>query len=246
MALTLRFGSFTHELGEVTLGVARETTFNAADQPIEERVSWTIAARAEGDDLTALLGKLVQVDLAYRARNRYAVAQLYDTSSGLVCHELNGPRSISGVRVVQPPSFPDGRGAEFTTYRNYAVRLEAEFFVTAPAAALVEFDETLAFSGGGPLRDLIVLTSGPPVEYVSAAQTPYECVQTTRAVGLGDYPVGLLVPAFSPALLVGADHPVTFASPRPRGLTNTHYSCQKTWRFRSAVPLVALPRPFPR
>jgi len=245
MALYLQYGNYRHLLGEVDLSVQRQTRFSEAERPIEEQVSWTISARAEGDTLPLLLAELVKVNLAYQARNQYPVARLL-SETGAVVHELNGPRSIAGIKVVQPPSFGSGRGAEFTTYANYTVRLEAEFFVGDPATALVSFQESLSFGGGHPERGLLTLSAGRPVEFVSARQTPYRCTQSIRAVGLTAYPTWAVRPAFSLALLEGPDHPATFDSPRARNSRDTHFGLSKTFRFASATPLVGVPRPFPR
>ena len=245
MALTLKFGSYSHALGEASVRINTSCQFDRSNRPIKLTTTWDIAARAEGTDTDDLLTNLAKAVRGYDARNQRVSARL-ETAGGVICHELNGPRSIGGIRIEQPPSFPDATGAQLTTYRDYSVRLAADYFVGNPARMVVSFNETLSFEGGGPDRGMIEVTTGPPLDYLTIRQTAFRCAQSGNAVGFTAYPVWLLRPAFPIAFFEGRQPPVVYAAPEAEGGADINFGLSWSYRFVSNRPLAALPRPFPR
>lgn len=245
MALTLKFGTYSHAVGEAAVRINTSAQFDRANRPVKLTTTWDITARAEGTDQSDLFTNLARAVRAYDTRNQRVSARLV-TDAGVVTHELNGPRSIGGIRIEQPPSYPNADGAQLTTYRDYVVRLAADYFVGNPARLVVAFTETLSFEGGTPDRGVIELSNGPPVDYISVAQTAYRCTQSGSAVGYTAYPLWLVRPAFPPALFEGRQPPVVYTAPEAEGGANVNFGLQWSYRFASARPLVGLPRVFPR
>ena len=106
-----------------------------------------------------------------------------DDLGGSIAHHWLASNTISGIKVVAPPGFPQGTRLEFVNDRTYVVSLEAEF-VNFSAKNLVAFTETISQQGGGGQR-LVTLETRydlPVVQRVSR-YTPIRLVQQGMAVG---------------------------------------------------------------
>jgi hypothetical protein len=97
---------------------------------------------------------------------------------------------FGGVRVTEPPSFPDGRGVELVTKRTYTVTLQAIELVAASQLHVIlqSFHETLDFSGGGKRRALLETLIGLPQAQMLRQHTIFTVRQSGSAVGLFQYP----------------------------------------------------------
>lgn len=103
-------------------------------------------------------------------------------------HQINLNDTIDGIRVVAVPNYPDGAGAEYTTFRNYAITVEASVKTGQNDSGLVYFMEEVETSGGRP-RDIIVETMNTaPIIQRTAQRTAYIVSQRGRAIGLDGYP----------------------------------------------------------
>lgn len=239
--LTLRYGAYSHLPGECAVRINQQVVYDEQTGiPHQLLVSWDVEGRVEADTPAGVAVQVRRLEAAYS--RPFLTARLLH-ADGFVAHELSGAGSLSGVRVVQPPSYPNAQGAEFSTYRNYVLRLECKYPVGDPNTALRSWQETLTFSGGRPARGIITCASGPPVPYISAAYTPYRVTQSGSAVGyLGYPPLSLVVPLFGYDLLEGEGDPITFGSPRSDGRRLVDWPISWTFRFVSAAPLVGRPR----
>lgn len=238
--MILTYGNYAHLPGECAVAINRRTAFSDTGIPYRETVQWTIEGRVEADTPAGVWAELARLEAAYRVPNRAARLVHAD---GFVAHQLLPLGSLSGVKVVQPPSFPNGTGAEYSTFRNYQIVLEAEYPVGNPNTLLRSWTETLTFRGGGPDRRLVETVDGPPVEYLAKRRTVFRCTQSGTAVGFLAYPPPAAVarPLF-PAALEGAEHPVTYGSPRSDGPRLVDWPISWSYSFASAVPFVGLPR----
>jgi hypothetical protein len=99
---------------------------------------------------------------------------------------VNGMRSsdtLNGVRVVTPPSFPEGRGAEFSTYRHYHLALEAEFPYDLDGD-LLSWTQNLSYRGtGGPVWKYQEYLNGPPVQQILQQYSVCHVTQHGSATG---------------------------------------------------------------
>src|SRR5690606_3105055 len=113
-------------------------------------------------------------------------------------------------------SFPEGRGAEFTTYRNYRLTVEAMLPTGAPESSIISYNETLTFTGGGPRDVMMELRNGPAMKWRVSEQTSYFATQSGSAVGYATYPARP-----GPIWPFDEDRParnITFGSPKTMGV----------------------------
>jgi hypothetical protein len=238
----LSYGSYTHEEFECTVAIDSRSVPNDAGQPYLTQTTWTITGQIIAADAAGVVAKMAALEAAYSAWFRDAALT---TAAGVVCHHLPNAGSYSGVRVVQPPSFPRGEGAQLSTFRDYAITLSADYPI-AGQNPLKAFQETLSFSGGGPQRAVLELLNGPPQEQVLKLFTAFRAVQAGSAVGAFGWP------AVPPPLFPGKEEVRSVPPGNPqRGspkLVNGLYAdfpVSWTYQFASGTPLVGSPNVWP-
>jgi hypothetical protein len=147
--------------------------------------------------------------------------------------------------VIAPPSFPRGQGAEYSTFRNYTIALEAEWL--APQATLLAWQETIRFQGGGPRFAYLEPINGQPVKQLLKQATTFKATQSGEAVGYAAYPL--------PALPIWPDaehtdrREIRYELPRrmgpPGNPTYTQFKVSWSYSFEDSGPLLGLPTAWP-
>ena len=253
--MRLIYGSYQHDDGEVTVSISRQAKETDAGIPYALTHTWQIQGQIQGASTTEVRDKILALERAYTFwnRNLRLVA-----SDGTVLHELPVAGSISGVRVIQPPSFPDGAGAQYTTYRDYTIIVQAEYpygptlgiaggFLRGFAGGylLKRFSETVSFSGGGPKRAIIETINTPPILQLVGAYTAYRATQSGIAVGyLGYPPVNVIAPPLWPRYLMESPKITRKSAVMQNGIP-TDFEVTWSYEFASPVPLYGGPNQFP-
>jgi hypothetical protein len=240
MGIQLRYGNYYHPEGEPTVVISKRVETTADGVPTETRFVWQIAGRVEGDNTAAVVAGINALETAYGRWGRDAV--LFDNSTNLACHFLPNAGSLRGVKVVGPPSYPVGTGAQLSTFRDYNITLEAEYpAVGFNGSRFVAWQETVTFTGGQLWQDLVETVNGPAVPYITALRTPYEAVQQGSATGLNGYPP--VPPPLWPQALAGRNpQTVTYTGPSLNAPgRRQNWSVSWSYRFKARTPLVGLP-----
>jgi hypothetical protein len=160
-------------------------------------------------------------------------------------HYLQSARAAGGTRVTKPPDFPLGAGAEYSTFRNFALAVEADFLDSS--IGLVSWTESLSFSGGGPQFGYLLTLNGPPQKQLLRQQTTYKATQQGEAVGLSAYPTA--PNPIWPADEHSDQRHVSQVLPERTGPGPTavyhHFKTRWSYVFESAAPLVGVPTAWP-
>lgn len=202
--MIFRYGNYTHAQDEVSVSMTQDVIRNDRGRRQYIRKTLEISGILHGDTPAELTQKLHQLDAAYAVDGRDATLLLNDAVTP-THHRLVNAQSVSGVRVVRPPSFPDGGGTEYTTYRSYDVVLQADFLVLNADNAIVSFNETVAVIGtGGPRRVWHEVLAGDPIPQITNSKTVIRVVQTGEVVGLFGR-----VPTPAPIFPEWLDHPAS-------------------------------------
>ncbi len=187
----LAYGNYTHAVGECSLAISRQGEFvNGMEKGYTER--WEIRGRLQVDDTGSTAGNQAALTAAIQAlQNAYSIQgqnlTFYTDGGAASIHQLVSANAYGGVRIVERPKFPEGHGAEYSTYRNYAITAEATFLNTA--LGLLDYRETISFSGGGPKFVLLETMTGSPQKQYTRQRTPLRVVQRGEATGLLGYPI---------------------------------------------------------
>jgi len=237
-SMKLRYGNYTHPIGEAGVKIARSAIYNDAGIPFAIRETWTIDGMILANSQAAIGTAIAALEAAYASDGR-DVALLFDDGTPTE-HAIANSATLGGVRVVQPPSFPHGVGAEYSTYRTYQIVLDAQVL---NASGLLSFDESISFTGGGSRVGFVETLQGPPQKQTLVQQTSYRAAQSGRAVGLLGYPI---VPnPIWPKDEHTDQRRIDRRAPRRRGGFNsilfTEYEVTWSYTFESAKPLNGLP-----
>jgi hypothetical protein len=231
----LRYGSYIHALGEAAVAITKETLRSQAGSAYAVKETWNVQGLLiePSGSPSGMKTKIAALEAAYAADFRDVAILLPDGTTS--AHSISSAATIGGVRVTQRPSFPDGRGAQHVTIRTFTIALEA-IIPTSTENLVVEFQEAITLSGGGPRYGHIECLRDAPVKQELKRMTVYRATQTGRAVGLYRYP-GVPGPIWPGALVENGS--VVQGSPTRQGSTYIDWPVQWAYQFESAGPLGA-------
>lgn len=239
----LKYGDYQHASGEVSVVISKQGMFSDAGLPRGVRERWDIQGQLQAASPAALTAAIDALSAAYAVQGQDAGFYFDDGTPS--SHRIDNASANGGVRVVVPPSFPQGKGAEYSTYRNYTLSLEAELL--DPEATILTWHERLNFVGGGPQFAFLQPINGLPVKQLLRQATPYRATQSGEAIGYQAYP------APAAPLWPDAEHldqrELHYELPKRMGLaanaTYTEYKVSWSYHFEAATPLLGLPTSWP-
>jgi len=184
--IRLKYGDHSHELSDAAVSISRVGEFNDAGVAYANRVVWRIQGRLEGDTQAAITTNINALEDAYNKQNQDISLQFDDGTN--TAHAITIKDTLDGIRVSAAPSYPIGEGAEYATFRNYTIVVEALVKTSQLNSALVTWTETVSTSGGNP-RDVVIETLNTlPIIQRTANATAFIVTQQGRAVGLDGWP----------------------------------------------------------
>lgn len=231
--MILRYGSYSHADGEISLSISQTPTYTSTGLRKGYVSRWSIRGILHGADAAAVASAIASLEAAYGSDGYDLV--LYASDGSTVRHAMRNNASPSGVRITAL-NYPEGDGAEYTTYRTYTIEAEAEYL---GFLGLDSYSETYDFSGGGESWVLIETITGPPIRQTVRQQTPYRCQQSGTAVGIGSRPT--VPPPVFPAAEHVDQRRISYQTPQYLRNGNTMYPVTWSYSFESASPLFALP-----
>lgn len=240
--VVLKYGGYTHALGEVGLAISSRPHFNPRGLHDATLERWEISGLLRADtpaDLTAAIDALVA---AYAVPEQNLGLYLADGTTP-TSHLLASAGTLGGTRVVEGPDFPTSVGGEYSLHRNYRVVVEGLVPLAGGQLDLVLREESITLSGGGPRFVYLQTIAGPPRRQQVAEQTPYLAQQVGRAIGRAAYP------SANAPLWPTAEHvdrrqlvrrtPRVVATTAGQSLTDFEIAWQ--FEFESDVPLLGGP-----
>lgn len=235
--MQLKVGNLTHALSAPAVAIRKVNRRTDASTRISTLETWEINAL-----LTSSVGANDLDDTVKAVKAAYADGAdfrilLPDGSQS--AHSLLSGQCLGGTRIVNPPSFPDFSAAAGVTYLRFTATVEGEVIASNPATSLLSFEESLSFTGGGPLTGFIEVLNGPPIEQTLRQQTVYRATQTGSAVGYGSYPAPA-APLW-PANEIVPSRRITPRSPKRKGNTYTEFPVSWSYEFHSASALSGTP-----
>jgi hypothetical protein len=150
---------------------------------------------------------------------------------------LRNKGSIGGVLVTMGPDYPEFRGPAYVTEMRIAFTAEAEYPFAGTQNMLLEFEEKLSFSGGGPIKVYKNAINTLPQLQMPFKFTFYQMIQAGRALGYRKYPTPSPI---YPALVMRMPD-IDMDSPDRHVKNYTNYPV--TWRYvmQSPKPIIAVP-----
>lgn len=228
MAATyVKYGSYTFPAGLVDVSLTKTARRSPRGTPQTELWRMTLSGTLIADGQAACNTAAQQLEQAFAFDNQTLAVHLGDGTQSV--HKLSPDNSISGVRIVQPPSFPTGRDAELATGRSFTLTAEAEY-IHAQADGYKSWQESISVRGdGGPEYSLRKVHTGPPQLHQIHAQTPVFVTQQGSAVGFLTYP--LAPPPINWGVRLGSQTIGEKASPQFRGALYTDFPIRWSYQF---------------
>jgi len=160
-----KYGNYQHDSRECSISIRKEAILAPSGVQFATRERWTISGRIHSTNTQAVDTAVRSLVSAYS--QNYKDAGFYMSNGLSTAHTLINAKTLYGVKVVMPPSFPIGEGGEYSTYRNYTLELEAEFPFEGDGI-LALYEESVRFQGtGGPkwrMRETLVTV--PQAQYI--------------------------------------------------------------------------------
>jgi hypothetical protein len=245
--MQLKFGPYAFPANQVTIATRIEVLESNGGSIYAHRHAWDVegylgttqplAVDAQKD----LQGQMHALKVALLAERRDLI--LYRDDGSPSATQLVSAGSITGVKISRGPDFARTQGPEYATERQFSFSAYAEYPVTSNQSLILEYQETVDVSGGGPGIIHKPNLYGPPQKQITFAQLPYAATQSGFAVGYYRYPT---VPApLFPAALKQAPRIGRVSPRRRRAVTPWQFEGYRvTWsyEFESASPLVGEPR----
>lgn len=243
--LILKYGNYTHQPAECELSTDAEAIYSQGGIIVGQVIRWDIQGFLHADTKAQLTSALADLEAAYSIQGQDAIFYL-DDSSTPTHHALRSSNTVDGVRVVRPPHFPEGKGAEYTTFRRYSIGLEATYH-TNFSTNILAFYESVSFRGGGPRDDFLLTLEGLPQEQRLNQYTVFEATQEGSAIGQLLYPNP--PDPLWPANLSNKWAPPTKKTPKRYGPPGQpryrEWEISWNYQFKSAVPLLGDPNLYP-
>ncbi len=234
--MRVRYGTYTHAIGEAGISRIAETLYNEAGVAFATRWRWTMQAMLGGSSEADIAAKLTALQTAYATDGLDLVLLLSNGSQSP--HILRSADCMGGTRVVQPPSYPDMRGAANVTHLNYTVVVEGDVR-HGNGPRLESFREALQLQGGGRKFGYLEPLRGRPIRQLLKQQTKCVAVQSGTAVA---YDAWYVPTAIFPAYQEEDYPPVTYEGPFKDG--NGYYRFTTSWQytFEADIRLIGKPR----
>lgn len=259
----LKFGDYSHSIGEADVSMRQVRQYSDRGQMVGILHTWTIKGVLQAASQSALSTAITALEAAYSSRRRVGIGLYFDDGTASA-HNLTAARSLSGVKVTNGPDYPTGSGGEYSTYRSYEIVVESlqpptdesgdplppeQNPANTPGAngvpvLLMEWEETLSFSGGGPRYVFLELLEGDPVRQIVAQRTPYRARQSGSALAFQDY--AAFPEPFSPDNELQTERERTQISPKRVEAQNgqpayQEYRCSWSYSFQSTQPMSGSP-----
>lgn len=241
----LQYGSYQHQSGECWLTIS-QTAEETNGLLTGVRVRYDVSGRLQiADQGSPLANQAAMTPVIAALENAYSVNGLdfgmYQDDGTPTAHVLINAETLGGVQVIRPPSYNEGRGAEYSTFRNYQLSVQA--LLPNLFQGLIAWKEAIHLVGGGAKDVWLETLTGPPLKQTPVEQTTYRATQSGHATGL----YGFINPSdpLWPYALHEERAMVTYSSPERFGASGIvvlrNYLTEWHYEFEDADPLLGLP-----
>ena len=237
----VKWGDFRFEYAGCELVIDRQPQLDAAQNPIGFEEVWRmryLLPNPTGNQ-GVMTSKLRELEQAFSRGGKDLRLLLSDGSSDSN-HVLLSKNTQGGTRVTKPPSYPEGKGYQYGTFRTVDIEVTAFIPVAANSrSALASFVETLSYQGGGPRYGHLEPVVGLPIKQKLKQATVWRARQQGVMIGLYSYPTTIPLPIWPDALIESQG--VEIGPVGRVGNTLMNFQVQWTYNFEAALPRTGRP-----
>ena len=197
----------------------------------QEKQTWQVTTTVQTTEITIAAA---QVDLT--SKISAVVSAMNNANGTLTLYNDNGTtksyHEVTNCRTSDF-SFPSGVGAQYANQRTIVITVNG-YSDEVKTDKIIEFNETIQFSGGGGRYVVLETISSAPSRFQQNASTVYRATQSGNAVGRDSYPT-VPEPKFAVALL--EQNPQILKSHRYTQTGEERYSISWSYSFASPTAL---------
>ncbi|WP_437187866.1 hypothetical protein SH668x_001277 [Planctomicrobium sp. SH668] len=245
--MIFKYGSYTHERKEVTVKVSSEVVRTPRDVAYGMNVRIDVSGSIFGDSQSALIQNIQALIAAY-AFDGQDVSLTFNDGTPTPDLTIRNIDTIGGVRVLSIPTLDVRNLAEYSTYWDYSISLEATIKSGAVQMGnwLWEFDESIEVIGlGGPTFTHVPLKWFRWQKQRNRSNSLCRATQSGTITGLGGYLPNLLPGPRWPDDLVNDSVRIRYSQPTRLGNTYMLFRIDYGYQFESNSPLVPQPPTIP-
>lgn len=230
----LYYRGFLFDNNEIEYTRSKDAVRNGNGQVQYIREIWQCKGKRHAASQSALITALGLVENAL-AYNGGDVGIYLDDATTLTNDFIVSSQTLGGVRITKF-AYPEGTGAEFSTFRTFTFEIEADHPITLGVPFNLTYNEQVTFEGnGGPRIIYLDVLEGPPQGQIVQQQTSFRAVQSGSATASFDYPVEN--PPIWPDALKGPESSVV----KRYDLGRSEFGMTWNYVFESADPLIGGP-----
>lgn len=182
----LKYGNYQHDSNECTFTVTKDAKYTESGLPYELVERWDITGELYASTVAGLTAKILALEAAYNVGGRDIA--LYQDDGTITAAKMLSGDTLSGTQVIRPPSYPDGSGADYATYRRYAISVQGIY--PANVSGLIAYRESVTIQGTGAATwGYTPILNGPPVQQQLTGGSTVITTQEGYATALNAYPV---------------------------------------------------------
>lgn len=186
MGMILQVGGFSFPLDSMDVERGWVTLMSAQRRPYAEKHTWVCKGRFIADGAVAVSSLGRQAEAALRRQYQDVI---FKHTNGQVIYSLPNSTSTDGVKVTQFRN-PVEPGI-LATLLPFEFTAEATYPYTGIGIVVLEYQESLAYAGGGPRIGFTECVNADPVKFITARKTVAKATQqgVMRTIGgRGTYP----------------------------------------------------------
>lgn len=234
--MQLKYGSYSFPVNGCNVMARSETMLNAAQVPYAYKGIIEVTGWLTGSGQTAISQAMTALKTALAYPYRDLILYQDDGSESATIMKNSG--SLTGVYIIKGPDFTENRGSEYATTRAFSFTAECVYPFSNASSVLVDFQESLTFSGGGPMYVCRRAINTGPQRQLVCPQDAYRVMQTGRSEKFGSAPV-YPPPIWPSALKQNPD--IKRITPKRMGGSYTNFVVEWNYVFESPTPLVGAP-----
>lgn len=202
--MQIKYGTYAFNSNDASLTSTREVLRSDSGVVIGYKEMWMIRFRLRGDTQAEITTATESFFSAFNVNGKDLV--LLDNNGDNSAFIIDSSSSTSGTQVKNIRF--DLRDAQYTTFLDGEVELEAEFITGSQAASLAQYQESFSVRGNGGPRNVIIETAvGLPVIQQTRQRTAVRATQSGFAIGRGFVPTANR--PYFPGFLVNEEEAVT-------------------------------------
>lgn len=236
------YGSYAHDINSVYFTRVNRVLRRGPNQRANLlSTEWGMKAKIIRSNQAAIFSVLGGMKAAYSVDG--FSAGMYDNNGNQTTFFLDNNLAQGGVRVTQPPSHGEIKGAEGTTYLYVEFGLAADY-LSSPGGPL-EFQETLSFNdiNGGPIQVERIPAQGLPILQNVTTNSWYYCTQQGRLKQQGNVVQLSPQPMLFPNLLRGVPGSKVITYGPTEMIKGVPVASSVSWKYDyiSSTPITGFP-----